>query len=271
MNVDDLTFDMQNPRMAEFDHGTDEASVIKLLWESMDVRELVQSIAASGYFPHEPLIVACEKGRNVVIEGNRRLAAVKLLLNRQLALDHDWEVPNLKAAALKELRQLPIIESTRKDAWRFLGFKHVNGPAKWSSYAKAKYIADVHREYDIPLSQIAEQIGDRHKTAQRLFRGLMVIEQAEKAKVFDRNDRFNPRFAFSHIYTGLEGDGISKFLGIADSSAESKSPVPKGKLTELKELCLWLYGSKSKKIEPVVKKQAPNLWELNSVLQNREA
>ena len=51
--VSELAFDVENPRLAKFDTGGGEPEVIKMLWEMMDVEELVLSIAASGYFPHE--------------------------------------------------------------------------------------------------------------------------------------------------------------------------------------------------------------------------
>ena len=63
------------------DSNCPEADVIRILWDVMDVRELVLSIEASGFFSHEPIIVIQEDGKNVVVEGNRRLAAVKLLLD----------------------------------------------------------------------------------------------------------------------------------------------------------------------------------------------
>jgi hypothetical protein len=55
MNVSELTFDLQNPRLVEFDlsKSPSDAEVMKVLWEAMDVRELVLSIAASGFFQHE--------------------------------------------------------------------------------------------------------------------------------------------------------------------------------------------------------------------------
>ena len=49
--VSELAFDVNNPRLAEFDTGDDESELIKVLWEAMDVQELVLSVAASGYFP----------------------------------------------------------------------------------------------------------------------------------------------------------------------------------------------------------------------------
>jgi hypothetical protein len=209
--------------------------------------------------------------KNVVIEGNRRLAAVQLLLGSELAVEKGWEIPALPQAEREKLKSLPVIYASRKEAWRYLGFKHVNGPAKWSSYAKAKYIGDVHRNYNIPLAEIAEQIGDRHNTIQRLYRGLMVIEQAERAKVYHRDNRFRQRFAFSHLYTGLDGDGISSFLNLKSEDEEVDEPVPSNRLKELGELCVWLYGNRKDNIPPVVERQAPHLWQLNAVLQNREA
>jgi hypothetical protein len=272
-SADDLHFDRANPRLAEYgiSESTKEEEILVILWEAMDVRELVQSIAASGYFEHEPLIVAEEEGRNVVIEGNRRLAAVKVLRNHKIAQKNGWEIPSIAEHARDGLALLPCILSTREGAWRYLGFKHVNGPAKWSSYAKAKYIADVHNVYNVPLSDIANQIGDGHQTVQRLFRGLMVLEQAERENVYDREDRFRTRLAFSHLYTGLTYDGISSFIDIKGADQESQDPVPKNKLKELGELCVWLYGSKKENRPPVVESQNPDLRRLNSILENREA
>lgn len=273
LKVADLHFDHANPRLAEYgiDPTTSEEEILKMLWDAMDVRELVQSIAASGYFDHEPLIVAKEREQWVVIEGNRRLAAVKVLLEPVIGRQNGWEIPALPEEARMKLQELPALISNREDSWRFLGFKHVNGPAKWSSYAKAAYIEEVHRLYKVSLSDIATQIGDRHNTVQRLYRGLMVLVQAERAKVYDREDRFRQRLAFSHLYTGLDYEGISSFLNIAPKEEETDEPVPKEKLKELGELCVWLYGSKKEQKPPVVESQNPDLRRLNAVVASREA
>lgn len=273
VKVDDLHFDRSNPRLVEYGIGssTTDDEILTLLWEAMDVRELVLSISASGFFPHEALIAAREDNRCVVIEGNRRLAALKVLRSDTIAKANKWEVPIITPAARKELEMIPIIFASRKESWRYLGFKHVNGPAKWTSYAKAAYIGEVHRSYRIPLADIAQQIGDEHQTVQRLYRSLMVLEQAEREKVWDREDRFRQRLAFSHLYTGLDYIGISAFLDVAPKEKETDSPVPKGKLKELGELCVWLYGSKRERKPPVVESQNPHLRQLNAVVSNRES
>ncbi|MCY4372990.1 MAG: ParB N-terminal domain-containing protein [Spirochaetaceae bacterium] len=271
--VTDLTFDFKNPRLPEFgltDSSTEE-EVIRVLWEAMDVRELVMSIAASGFFRHEPLIVAEEDGKNVVIEGNRRLAAVRVLLDPAVAEGLRTEAPSITVAARRALLELPVVLGTREDSWRHLGFKHVNGPAMWSSYAKARYIAEVRRNFGVRLEDIAKQIGDTHRTVQRLFRGLMVIEQAERMKVFSRDDRWRSHFSFSHLYTGLNYSGISEFIGLEPETAEESDPVPLEREEELGELFLWMYGSKSQQRPPIIETQNPHLRQLESVVSNREA
>jgi hypothetical protein len=275
ISISELFFDIRNPRLVEFNEinpQTTEERIIEILWEAMDVKELVLSIAASGYFENEPLIISQETGRNIVIEGNRRLAALKVILSPGLI---HAAIPDVDQSIKKSIQEVPVVISTREEAWRYLGFKHVNGPAKWGSYAKARYIVQVHNDFNVPLDQIAIQIGDTHKTVQRLYRGLMVVKQAEKEKVFSREDTKKSHFAFSHLYTGLQYKGVSQFLNLKDEDEDededTKEFVPNNKINELGEVCKWLFGSQKDDIEPVVQSQNPNLRQLDAIVQSREA
>lgn len=274
VDVDRLFLDTKNPRLAEYTLGEKptQPELLKILWQKMAVDELAMSIAARGYFPHEPLFVEEDGDRLVVIEGNRRLAAVKLLLDpetrKRLRIS---DLPTIGETAATELRLLPIVRTTRKDLWQYLGFKHVNGPAKWGSYAKAQYIAEVRQNFHVPLETIATQIGDRNRTVQRLYRAMMVIRQAEEAGVFRREDRFKGSFSFSHLYTGLDYEGFKRFLNLKDESAESPTPVPKARMRELGELCRWLYGSRREGVKPLIESQNPDLSDLDGVLQKDAA
>ena len=273
IDVDQLAFDARNPRLAEFSESPiqNEMEIMKILWDTEDVHELVLSITASGFFRHEPLIVVEEAGKYVVIEGNRRLTAVKVIRDPEVARQVGANVPSVPSDLLDGLDRLPCLVDTREDTWRYLGFKHVNGPAKWGSYAKAKYISWVFQIFNQPLLEIARQIGDNHNTVQRLFRGLMVVEQAEGWGVFHREDRWNRHFSFSHLYTGLSYPGISSFIGVVAAEAEEPNPVPADKKEELGELCVWLYGSKLKDARPIIRSQNPHLRQLDAVLGNRSA
>ena len=277
INVSQIQLDYENPRISEFsvDSSTDETKLLTILYDEMAVNEILLSIVSNGFWQYEPLILLDNKdGNYTVIEGNRRIAAIKLLHTDVDTITLPKVVRDrITKDLLQETETVPaIVVQSRQDAWKFIGFKHVNGPAKWGSYAKAKYIAEVHNEFNVPLNDIAFQIGDTNKTAQKLYQGLMVLEQARTEKVYDyKNEIQADRLYFSHLYTGLQREGIRNFLDITAAEEEADKPVPADNLTNLRELLEWLYGRKSEDIQPIIKSQNPDLKYLDGVLKNREA
>lgn len=269
IKVNDLYLDPHNPRLAG-KHLTvnDQVEILRVLWQERAVNELVASIASNGYWQHEVLFATEEAGRIVVIEGNRRLAAVKLLTDEKMRSQVKASgVPSLSSEEKGRLKELPVIICTRQDVWDYIGFKHVNGPQNWDSIAKAQYIARVHNDYGISLNEIASTIGDQNNTVKRLYRGLMVLEQAEKAGVFSRDDLYGPRFSYSHLWTGLGYAGIQKFVGLTAQTGFTSHPIPKSKLSNLGDLLLWLYGSKQQGKQPIIRSQNPDLRTLDEVVR----
>lgn len=272
----DLHFDYKNPRLVEFQITikTKEKEIMNILWDEMAVNEIVMSILAHGFFENEAMYAVKEDDEYVIVEGNRRLAAVKAILNPDLI--NNSGMNKFKNKISSELREqlennLPVIVlKNREEAWRYIGFKHVNGAAKWGSYAKAQYIASVHEEFHISLDDIAEQIGDTNKTVLKLYQGLMILRQADKETDFKIDDVYYKRLFFSHIYTALGYEGYQDFLGIRNVDAISFS-VPNDNIKQLEEVMFWLYGSLSKGIKPVIESQNPDLKRLNRVLQKRES
>jgi hypothetical protein len=268
----ELYLDPENPRLAGLDiEFGDQVEIARILWEERAVNELASSIGSSGYWSHEVLFAAREHDVLVVIEGNRRLAAVKILLDPELRVAVGASgVPEISDELKENLSSLPVIVCTRQEIWEYIGFKHVNGPQDWDSIAKAQYIARVHNDYGVPLDDIARTIGDEHNTVRRLYRGLMVLDQAEATGRFSREDRFNTRFAYSHLWTGLGYSGIQEFLGLGPDQGFSKNPVPEENVENLIQLCRWLYGSKADRMPPVIRSQNPDLRQLDEVLRSKD-
>jgi hypothetical protein len=271
-----LEFDKENPRLVEFglSKNQSEENIVKFLNEVMAVDELIFSIVNSGFFMHEPLIGIPHGKKITIIEGNRRLAALRVIVEYDKYKEfYPKSLPKPSTKLINSLnKEIPVYEvSSRKDAWQFIGFKHVNGAAKWGSYAKAQYIAQVHNEFKIPLDNVASQIGDTNKTVQKLYQALMVIEQAEKKKIFDRTDVNAPRLFFSHLYTGLQYEGFKSFLNIDETAANTTEPIRKSKINELGELLGWIYGSKRKELQPIIQSQNPDLGYLDAVLKDTPA
>src|ERR1043166_1387310 len=85
----DLRFDSANPRMPLMKFDTD-GEAVRFMLENYDVDELVRSILVTGWLDYEPLIV--EKPTLEVLEGNRRLAALKLIASADLRAEANYKL-----------------------------------------------------------------------------------------------------------------------------------------------------------------------------------
>ena len=212
-----------------------------------------------------------------MLEGNRRLAAIRILQNPTLAKGTGVSVPMISAKNMETLREVSVYAvNSKEDAREYIGFKHINGPHRWEAIAKARFAADWYKnEKGVTIDQIAKHLGDEHDTVARLVNGMLVLDQAKDAKVFEMTDRYpGKRFAFSHLYTALTRPGYRSFLGLNDEwriDEPKSNPVPRNHLDDLKLVLTWLYGSKSDNIKPVITSQNPDIKNLAAVLGNARA
>lgn len=275
-----LEFDPENPRLAEDGiKNPTESQIILALADMADLSEVVQSIATNGYFDIEPLIGQRVGNKWRILEGNRRLAAIRILQNPSLAKGTGVAVPEISSENAKTLKAVSVYAVTSKEQAReYIGFKHINGPHKWEALAKARFAADWYKKeknHGVTIDQIARHLGDGHDTVARLVNGMFVLDQAKDAKLFEISDRYpGKRFAFSHLYTALTRPGYREFLGLPDEwrlDDPTPNPVPKNRLENLKQVLVWLYGSKSDDIKPVITSQNPDIKNLAAVLWNPRA
>ena len=79
--VSALTLDLHNPRLGYLENVYSQTDILKVLIEKEKVYDLARKISEEGYFVGEEPIICIENNRKVVLEGNRRVAALKLLRN----------------------------------------------------------------------------------------------------------------------------------------------------------------------------------------------
>ncbi len=222
INTNQIEFDPENPRFYRLNDSHSVSAVIEEMLDDEGAQDLMASIGQKGYFEGEPLLVTREGGHLIVIEGNRRLAAVKLL-NREL------EPPTRRRISVEQLRkeavvtpptELPCIEyPTRREVMRYLGYRHITGIKEWDALSKAKYLADIRKEFYPELSapdqmkSLAKDIGSRSDYVGQLLTALGLYINAEENKFFDL-----PMTAkdveFSYITTALGYTKISEWLGL---------------------------------------------------------
>ena len=281
--VDELLFDRFNPRLLGQNADASDEFIIAQLYRSAELDELLQSISTNGYLDIEPLIVMADSNGAglVVLEGNRRLATLRLLREEDLAHrirrseNLRIKIPPVDESLRSSFDRVTVYRvATREAARSFVGFKHINGAAKWDSYAKARFAAGWYRYGDVSLEEIARAIGDRHDTIKRMVSAIYVLEQAKDKNLFDLEDRITKKFNFSHLYTALSRSQYMSYLGVDTGWARydpKPDPVPQYRLDRLKKVLVWIYGSKADNSEAVVRSQNPDIKHLGEVIVHTEA
>ena len=167
-----LHFDYTNPRLVTGDSYSvlSEEDIISALHEIASLDELITSICTNKYLDLEPLIVIGDPfGPFRVLEGNRRLASIKVILDPSLAKRCRISVPtNILQEVLDSIKTVTVwrVENV-SDAHAFIGFKHINGPHRWDAYAKARFVADWYKKEvgnGLSIDSIARQLGDDNDT-----------------------------------------------------------------------------------------------------------
>ena len=281
VKTEQLRLDRLNPRLlGESKHESDEA-IIARLYRAAELDELLQSITANGYMDIEPLVVMSDHNNNgfIVLEGNRRLATLRLLQEPELVRKIEKleglkiRIPGIKNISLEDtFKEVSVYRvNSREDARAFIGFKHINGLKKWNAYAKAKYATEWYKtnKDSQQLEYIAQSIGDRHDTIKRMIYAIYVLEQAREEDLFDVEDRYHIKFSFSHLYTALSWSHYMQYIGLDltwRTYDPSPDPVPKEKLKELRKMLVWIYGSKKDNLPPVIQSQNPDIKRLGEVI-----
>ncbi len=279
ISPDELILDARNPRLyngKSFNDNADSYELVKALSDTADLEELIKSISENGYMSIEPLIVMKKDDKYVVLEGNRRLAAIKLLTEPGLAQKCRVVVPkNIDSWVLDSLKEVAVyLVNDESEARSFIGFKHVNGPHKWDSFAKAQFAYKwfiSERDNGLTIEHITKKLGDSNNTVRSIVSAMFVLEQAKTQEIYDIHvDRMSPKFSFSHLYTALNRTEYKDFLGLEKdwNITLKKNPVPQRNLDKLRDVLIGLYGYKKDKRASLISSQNPDLKYFGEVLAN---
>jgi hypothetical protein len=103
--VSSLRLDLQNYRLADRP-GNDDVALLAL-FAAEKTLDLARLILRNGYFDNEIPVVFEEDGDYVVLEGNRRVSALKALLDPSIVPPHETEIRRLLVRHDQEAADLP--------------------------------------------------------------------------------------------------------------------------------------------------------------------
>jgi hypothetical protein len=256
-----LLLDPQNPRLGR-DKRREGLDQDRLLHEmsSWTLEELIDSFAqAGGFWTQDALIVVAEKsdqgptGNFIVIEGNRRLAALKLLYK---AISGQIEPPRWLAERLTSFKpslddelftNLPVLEAdSRDDVLAYLGFRHVTGIKEWRPAEKAEFISTLVDEKKLTFREVARQIGSRSDTVRQNYLAFKMLLQMEEMEGFDWSE---VESRFSLLFLSIRSEGTRGFLGVElrGDAPEPTKPIPDQKQDDAKQFATWLFGTRDRR------------------------
>jgi hypothetical protein len=137
----ELRFDPTNPRFGGVARSKSQEEIQNLLEkEPHYALHLVDSFLENGFIDYEPLVVRRDGAHYVVIEGNRRLAAVRhILANR--------EQYGERSTRIDDLLSIPVLvfpatsgPQEEKEQRVYLGVRHLFGFREWPAESKARFL-----------------------------------------------------------------------------------------------------------------------------------
>lgn len=252
IDVANLRLDVLNPRRTDRIVNKDQKDLLIELYDSFDLDDLLASLATYGYFSEEPLIATPEPEKVIdsptftVVEGNRRLAALKILLFRE---DRDAvkakSLPAINQSIKHRLNPVPVkVYATRDEIHPYLGVRHIVGVKSWEALAKANYVRSL-REQGHALTDVAKRVGSGRRTdvVRRWLLTLYSLEQANKESD-EPWDELDEGFGFSWLYTSLGYRSVRDYIGITSQmfADPTNKPVPKESVENLLFHMSDLYG-----------------------------
>ena len=259
--LEELYLDPQNPRLGRAAHTANlpQEEVYKRM-RDWSLEELATSFLESGFWPHEAVLCAREsigaEERLVVVEGNRRVAALKRLKRafegeersqKWADLVSDFDEPD---TLFSEIPYLELADREEIDA--FLGFRHVTGIKEWAPPEKAQFIARLIDKKGLSYREVMRQIGSKTPVVERNYIAYCILLQMETVEGLAIEEVEN---RFSVLFLSLRSRNIQKFLGIEDKFGidphNVKPPIAPDYLSNLKEFSQWLFGDSDK--PPVVR------------------
>ena len=254
IKIEDLELDDANPRLPNGIERTQEA-MINYIATSTSLEDLMSAISQNGFFSGEPLIaIPSGKGKYKVVEGNRRLTSVKLILDPSLCEKPSSRIISIHNENKSKFEELPVIvKPKREDVLPYLGFRHITGIKQWEPLSKARYIEQLFNNTKAKkspsqrYSEVAKVIGSRRDHIKRNLDALAVYKKIEDADFFGIEDLDEQSIKFSILSTALADERLGSFVGVdtlKNGISTPSDPIvnPSSLKTDaIKELTQWLY------------------------------
>jgi hypothetical protein len=227
LSVKNLHLDPQNLRLGSHLTVPSQRTIVAYMFEYEKIMPLARAIALKGYFINETPIVVQEGRHYVVVEGNRRMTACKVLLDPKLApAKYQPQLRHLASTFdINSLKKMSCaIAPNREDARVIIQNRHTGGNQveKWDGMKQDRwYLGDLNRGYTIEeIASIYLEI--KSKVLASVLRFKLYDEATKIASLSDAAHRFVTRsesFPITTLWRIVASKHTSEFLGLEFTSS----------------------------------------------------
>lgn len=245
LRINEIYLDEQNPRLPTT-VGRRQDEMLRYIARNTSITELMTAIAENGYFPGEPIIVVPrEAGGYSVVEGNRRVVALKLLRDPSL-YPKNARIRELAENAENRPDAVPcVFFDDRVQIVNYLGYRHISGVKQWEPLAKARYIAQYFETETDPNAEpkaryrvVARGIGSHAPFIKRQLDGIAVYRHMEEFGFYEIDNLNEETIPFSLLSTAV---GYETILDFVSSTKDPFIDPEKLYPDTIRNLAIWMY------------------------------
>ena len=185
---------------------------------NQNIQDLIDSFKANGYLPVDQIQVReLSDGGYLVVEGNRRIAALK-----HLAQQHEEKGIDLGQLNPEIFRRVPVVlyeDADELHHLKLMALKHISGNKKWGEWNQAKLLEAMSRDHQCSEDDIVHSIGISKVELRRSLRALSLVQQYGES---DYGDQFSEG-KFPIFREAVRNQAIKTWLDWDDGEYRAKN------------------------------------------------
>ena len=274
VRISDLLLDPNNPRFGFCDHSVDVSQLKDVLVQEhllstmklYNIEPLKQSIITNGINPLDRLaVVRLEEGSSkyVVIEGNRRVAAVKHLL-------YELKFNDELRSSLEMLDVCVLVgkvyDDSEKERVKIQGLRHLSGFEEWGEYEKGRFLYNYTKIHGGDIRAIGAKVGLKNNNANCCYKAMESLEslKLDSSSYPMLTSEKTMQLYFPYFYE------VMRHPSLRDGYFEFNKG-PKGDTKKVAIFCEWIGLSSNENTSEIQIKTPNQVTDLQDIVINMNA
>ena len=155
--------------------------------KNQNIQDLIDSFKINGYLPVDQIqVTRLEQGGFIVIEGNRRIAALKYL--QSVYEEKEIDLGKLNPEIFNDVPIIFYPDSDDVHHLTLMALKHISGNRKWGEWNQAKLLEELFSTHRLSEEDICKRIGISKIELRRSLRALSLLKQYSSSDYGDQFD-----------------------------------------------------------------------------------